>query len=104
MAGLAYLLLPVTGLIAYFTGANARVRFHGLQAIAIGLLWPVLLYVASVGTARLTQIVFLAGVVVWLGFLIGALVGRDPRIPGMWKPLRRLATESVEEGASTDER
>jgi uncharacterized membrane protein len=102
MAGLAYLLLPVTGLIAYLTGASARVRFHGLQAIAIGLVWPVLLYAASIGTARLTQIVFAIGVVFWLIFLIGALIGRDPKIPGLWKPLQQLAMHPNEEGASTD--
>jgi uncharacterized membrane protein len=102
MAGLAYLLLPVTGLIAYFTGASARVRFHGLQAIAIGLLWPILLYAAAVGPARLTQIVFAVGTVIWLVFLIGALIGRDPKIPGVWEPLRRLAVSSSKEGVSTD--
>jgi uncharacterized membrane protein len=103
MAGIAYLLLPVTGLIAYFVGTGERVRFHGLQAIAIGLLWPVLLYAASAVTALVTQVVFMAGTVAWLVFLIGALIGRDPKIPGVWKPLKRLATAS-EERASTDVR
>jgi uncharacterized membrane protein len=104
MAGLAYLLLPVTGLIAYFTGGNARSRFHGLQAIAIGLLWPVLLYGASFIAARLTQLVFGAGVLVWLIFLVGALIGRDPKIPVLWNALRRLAVAAAKEGSSTGAR
>jgi uncharacterized membrane protein len=104
MAGLAYLLLPVTGLIAYFTGGNARSRFHGLQAIAIGLLWPVLLYAASFITAGLTQVVFGAGGLIWLVFLIGASIGRDPKIPGLWNALRRLADASSKEDATTGAR
>ena len=104
MAGFAYLLLPVTGLIAYFGGGNARARFHGLQAIALGLVWPVLLYAGSFLAAAVTQVVFGVGVLVWLLFLIGALIGRDPKIPGLWTPLSRLAVASVEQRSSTGAR
>ena len=100
MAALAYLLLPLTGLFAYLKGSSARVRFHGLQAVTIGLVWPVALYAASVLSARVTQAVFLMGAVVWLGFLVGTLVGRDPRLPGVSRSLVRWARMSpVSRGA-----
>ena len=91
MAALAYLLLPLTGVFAYLKGSSARVRFHGLQAVAIGLVWPVALYAGSVLSVRVTQAVFLIGVVVWLGFLVATLVGRDPRLPGVSRSLVRWA-------------
>ena len=40
MPGLAYVLLPLSGMLAYFNGTSVRMRFHGLQAIALGALWP----------------------------------------------------------------
>lgn len=81
-------------MFAYLKGSSARVRFHGLQAVVIGLLWPVALYAASVLSARVTQAVFLIGVVVWLGFLVAALVGRDPRLPVVSRSLVRWARMS----------
>ena len=95
MAALAYLFLPVTGLIAYLKGPSARVRFHGLQAVLIGLVWPIALYVASALSARMTQAVYLLGAVVWIGFMVGTLIGRDPRVPGMSRTLGRWAKVSV---------
>ena len=83
MAALSYLLLPVSGLIAFLTAADARVRFHGSQAIALGLVWPLALYAASVVSATLTQVVFALGVVVWATFALAALMGRDPVLPGL---------------------
>lgn len=97
VAALAYLLLPVTGLIAFLTAADARVRFHGLQAIALGLVGPLLLYAASLVSERVTQVVFAAGVIVWLGYLMGALMGKDPRLPAISGALERTA--SYERGA-----
>jgi uncharacterized membrane protein len=104
MAGLAYLLLPLSGVIAYFAGGKARTRFHGLQAVLIGAAWPLLLYGASLVGARITQVFFAVGALVWLGFLIGAAIGRDPKIPGVWKALRRLAIAATDERSPKDAR
>ena len=91
MAAFAYVLLPITGLVAYLTGADGRARFHGLQAIAIGLLWPVALYIAALGPAVAVQAVFVVGALVWFGFLVATLLGRDPRLPLIGRSLERLA-------------
>ena len=81
MAALAYVALPVSGLIAYLLGSDQRVRFHGLQAIVIGLVWPAALYGASALSATATQVVFAAGSAVWLSFVLLTALGRDPRLP-----------------------
>jgi uncharacterized membrane protein len=81
MAALAYVLLPFSGLIAYFLGGTSRVRFHGLQAVILGVVWPVLLYACSAVAAVATQVVFVAGACVWLLFVVGAAAGKDPRLP-----------------------
>lgn len=73
------------------TAADARVRFHGLQAIAVGLLWPVLLYAGAALSERVTQVVFATGTVVWLGFLVAASIGRDPTLPVVSRALARTA-------------
>jgi uncharacterized membrane protein len=91
MAALAYLLLPVTGLIAYFNSSSARVRFHGLQAITLGALWPLAIYGASSISARAGLIAWAAGALVWLGFMVPAALGLDPRIPLAGAYLRRAA-------------
>ncbi|MEA2446774.1 MAG: hypothetical protein QOK47_411, partial [Actinomycetota bacterium] len=44
MAALAYLLPPVTGLIAFLFAIDPRLRFHGLQSVALGAVWPVAIY------------------------------------------------------------
>lgn len=99
MAALAYLLLPVTGLLAFLTAAEARVRFHGLQAIALGLAWPLLLYGASAVSAVVTQIAFALGLLVWVGFVAATLAGRDPKLPGLAAML--AAAASYREGEPT---
>lgn len=91
MAGSAYLLLPISGLVAYFRGATPRVRFHGLQAILLGLLWPVVLIGCSKITPGATQTAFAVGLLVWLGFLLTTLFGLDPRVPIVGRALRRAA-------------
>jgi uncharacterized membrane protein len=93
MAGTAYLLLPITGLIAYFSGRDARVRFHGLQAVAIGLVWPLAMIACSKVTPGATQIAFAAGAVVWLAFLVFTLLGFDPKIPLVGGLLKRAAAD-----------
>lgn len=95
MAALAYLLLPVTGLVAYLSGRDPRTRFHGLQAITIGLLWPVALYAASIGPPIGVQVVFVVGFVTWAAFLVATLMGRDPRLPGLGHRLEVLSVGSV---------
>lgn len=95
MAGLAYLFLPVTGLLAYFSGKSPRVRWHGLQAIVLGALWPALLYLAGAGADSLVLPVAIGGAAIWLLFLLGALVGRDPSLPWLGPKLRELATDEL---------
>ena len=95
MAAFAYVLLPVSGLIAYLMARDARGRTHGLQAITIGVVWPVLLYAAALGPAFAVQAVFVAGTLVWLAFLLLALIGRDPRLPWVGRRLERAATAGV---------
>ncbi|HJR45581.1 MAG TPA: hypothetical protein VJ927_08235 [Actinomycetota bacterium] len=91
MATLAYVLLPVTGAVAYLFG-DERARFHGLQAIGLGLLWPLALYACSAVSAVGTRVVFFAGVVVWLGAIAATALGGDPSIPGLRALLARLAS------------
>lgn len=91
MATLAYVLLPVTGMLSYFFGKDARARLHGLQAVVLGTVWPLALYGASAIGAATTRLVFLGGAAVWLVFLVGTAIGRDPAVPGLRSSLRRLA-------------
>ena len=95
MAALAYLVLPVTGMLAYFSGRSPRVRWHGLQAIVIGALWPALLYLAAATNESLVLPVAIGGAVVWLLFLVAAAIGRDPSLPWLGPKLRELATDEL---------
>jgi hypothetical protein len=95
MAALAYLALPITGMLAYFTGRSPRTRWHGLQAIVIGALWPALLYIAARANDSLVLPVAVAGGAVWLVFLGGAAIGRDPSLPWLGRKLRELATAEL---------
>jgi uncharacterized membrane protein len=99
MAALAYLLLPVTGLVAYSLGSESRMRFHGLQAIVLGFVWPVALYGASALSPAVTRIVFAFGALVWLGLLVATAMGRDPRLPGIGSFLEGAAAESPRTGS-----
>lgn len=89
MAALAYLLLPLSGIVAFVSGGSARVRFHGLQAIVFGTTWAAGLYAGSAIGQTATQIVAAVGSLGWLVLGLGAAVGRDPAIPlvgpGLWK-------------------
>jgi uncharacterized membrane protein len=91
VAALAYLLPPISGALAFFLSADERVRFHGLQSVAIGAAWPGLLYGASTVSATATQLTFVLGLVVWLGSLIVTALGRDARVPVVGKALARAA-------------
>lgn len=95
MAALAYLLPPVTGFFAFVLGGSQRMRFHGLQSVIFGVVWPLALYAGSLGPPSVTQLVFFGGVIVWPTLLVGAAVGKDFSLPGVRDPLRRAAQRSV---------
>jgi len=82
MAAFAYLLGPVTGAIAYFMAADARTRFHGGRAVALGVVWPILLYLAAAVSAALTAALLAVGVALWLVLIVVTATGRDLRLPG----------------------
>ncbi len=90
MAALAYLLPPLSGLLAYLNARSARVRFHGLQSVTLGVIWPAALWSCSWISPTAVQVAFAAGALVWLFLLVVTAAGRDPRLPaGRW--LRRAA-------------
>jgi uncharacterized membrane protein len=91
VAALAYVLLPVTGLFAYLKGSSQRARFHGLQAIVIGLAWPVVLYACTYAGPGATQAGFVVGGLVWVGFGVTTAFGLNPRIPVVGATLWRAA-------------
>jgi uncharacterized membrane protein len=91
MAALAYLLLPVTGLFAYAKGATQRLRFHGLQAIVFGTVWPAVLYICAYVGPGVTQAAFAVGAAIWIALMITAAIGRDLRIPLIGRVLERWA-------------
>ena len=90
VAALAYVLLPLSGVIAFLFGSTVRMRFHGLQAIALGTIWALLAYAASWIAPVVTALVFGLGTLVWLAAMITALIGVDLRLPGA-KVLERVA-------------
>jgi uncharacterized membrane protein len=100
VAALAYVLLPVTGLIAYVKGSRVRTRLHGLQAIVLGLVWPAALYAASTVSPGGTQLVFVVGAVVWLFLVVAVALGRDPVLPGLGRLLRWAAASGPADRSS----
>ncbi len=94
MAPLAYLFLPISGMLAYFSGRTQRVRFHGLQAVLLGVVWPAALYGASAVSGSTTRVVFMLGVLVWVALIVVTAVGRDPRFPVVGETLMRWAESS----------
>jgi uncharacterized membrane protein len=93
VAVLAYLLLPISGLAAYLLGRDARIRFHGLQAIALGLVWALSLYGASALSPRATRVVFGVGAAAWLGLIVAVALGRRARLPLVGRSLERAARD-----------
>lgn len=91
MAALAYLFPPLTGLAVYFVATSPRERFHGLQAIALGLLAAISLYAASAIAAGLAPFVFVFWVLVWIFLIVSSLLGKDARVPVLGGFLRRAA-------------
>jgi uncharacterized membrane protein len=82
MAALAYLLPPLSGLLVYSMGRDQRARFHGLQAVVFGFLWPAAIYGGSLAGPTGTRVVFALGALVWIALLGMTALGRDPRLPG----------------------
>ena len=95
VAALAYVLLPLSGVVAFLFGSTERMRFHGLQAIALGTIWAVLAYEASWLAPIATAIVFVAGALAWLAAMVTALLGVDLRFPGAGA-LERIAGGGTE--------
>jgi len=93
MASLAYLLLPVTGLFAYFGSASPRVRFHGLQAVLIGALWPAAIYAGSALSRSAALAAWAAGAAVWLGLMVTTAAGLDLRLPLVGAYLQQAARQ-----------
>ena len=93
MATLAYLFPPLTGLAVYFVGDSPRERFHGLQAIALGLLAAITLYGASAISSSITPFVFAMWVLVWVALIVTSLIGMDVRIPLLGRILQRAAAD-----------
>jgi uncharacterized membrane protein len=91
VATLAYLFPPITGLAVYLVAPSERERFHGLQAIGLGLLAAISLYGASAISGGLTPFVFAFWVFVWLGLILATVMGKDPRIPLLGGVLKRAA-------------
>ena len=83
MAALAYVLLPLSGLVAFVLARSARIRFHGAQAIVVGLAWGLALYGASALSSSITRVVWGLGALVWFVLLVGTALGRDPAVPGL---------------------
>ena len=88
MAALAYLLPPLSGLVAYLVAADARVRFHGLQSIVFGSAWVVLVYLSALFSPALTRVAFGLGGFGWLTFLLSTAAGLDVGLPGIAPRLR----------------
>ena len=92
MAALAYLLPPLSGLIAYLFAADARVRFHGLQAIVFGAAWPALVYIGAILSPLFTRAAFGFGALVWIALLVATALGSDIGLPGLAARLRHAVS------------
>jgi uncharacterized membrane protein len=92
MAALAYLLPPLSGLIAYLFTSDARVRFHGLQAIVFGAAWPLAVYIGSFFSPVLTRAAFGLGALVWVALLVSTAFGSDLGLPGLGERLRSVVS------------
>jgi uncharacterized membrane protein len=99
MTALAYIFPPISGLIAYLRGTSGRTRFHGLQAVLLGLLWPLSLLAGSLISPGVTQAAFAVMAVLWLVALFGTAIGRNPSLPGIRGVIANAAASSPREVA-----
>ena len=90
MAALAYLLPPLSGLIAYLTAVQPRIRWHGLQSIALGTAWPLLVYAGAFISPVLTRVAFALGALVWIALLASTAFGANLGLPGVGGRMRVL--------------
>ncbi|HYI45368.1 MAG TPA: hypothetical protein VE174_07915 [Actinomycetota bacterium] len=97
MAALAYLVPPVSGLIAFLIADRGRVRFHGLQSIVIGTVWPALIYLGAFVSPSLTRIAFFGGASVWVVLLMATALGRDLALPGVRGFRQEMVPPAAEE-------
>jgi uncharacterized membrane protein len=95
VAALSYLLLPVTGLLAVALGGEPRTRFHGMQAIVVGLLWAIALYAGSALSPAATKVAFAAGALTWFLLMGATALGRDPKLPGLGSVLQSAARDDL---------
>jgi uncharacterized membrane protein len=91
MAWLAYLVPPLSGFIAYSTSSSSRTRWHGLQAVWIGFIFPLILYAASWITPTVTRVVLVLELVLWIVYPVGAAMGKDPALPIVGEFSKRAA-------------
>ncbi len=91
MTGFAYLFPPLTGLIAFFAGAKERTRWHGLQSVVLGSIWPAGLYAGAFVSPVATQLAGVLGAAAWLTLGFATAIGRDPSIPLVGPILRSWA-------------
>jgi hypothetical protein len=75
-------------------GATPRTRFHGLQAVVLGVAWPLALLGAALVTPGVTQAIAALGALTWLVLLVGTALGKSPRLPGLGMVLWTLASDS----------
>ncbi|MFN2588962.1 MAG: hypothetical protein ABR613_12715 [Actinomycetota bacterium] len=61
----------------------------------LGALWPAFLYLAAATVETLVLPLAIAGAAIWLLFLLGAALGRDPALPWLGAKLRDLATDEL---------
>jgi hypothetical protein len=101
MPALAYLFPPLSGLCAYALGRTGRARWHGLQSVVLGALWPASMYLGSWAGPFGSRIAFALGLLVWLGFLVLTAAGLNPRLPGGRWLLSLVDQEAKEESADT---
>jgi uncharacterized membrane protein len=95
VAALAYVLLPISGLVAFLKGSTPRTRFHGLQAIVVGAVWPAALYAATWTSPVVTQVVAALGALVWVTLIVSTAAGKDVQIPFLGARLRSAAQAPV---------
>ena len=96
MSVVAYLLSPVSGLIIFLVARSPRARFHGLQSVVVGTLWPVGLYIGAYITPGVTQLVAVVVIVSWVVLVSGTAVGRDPRLPWVGRSMAQIAGYEAE--------
>jgi hypothetical protein len=74
---------------AFSRGPDARTKAHGFQAIVLGTIWPICLYVGSAITPGATQIIFVMFAFIWIGAILLTASGRGVVVPGLQERIAR---------------